>query len=157
MTSPTLFDVGRKSAAWQRERWKATSLHLFVMPTTVWPRAQKMLYKLVKDTQTKYTETAAISMSCHRHNRNNTRCTMAGRTKQEEATRIQSWSTQAARVAQEEESNWQTSHGYNPHEHGPTSWQKGAEDKCKMNFAARRNLLQTYIHIYIPIRPTKVG
>ena len=107
------------------------------MPTTVWPRAQKMLYKLVKDTQTKYTQTAAISMSCHRHNRNNTRCTMAGRTKQEEATRIQSWSTQAARVAQMEESNWQTSHRYNPREHGPTSWQKGAEDKCKMNIAAR--------------------
>ena len=62
---------------------------------------------------------------------------MAGRTKQEEATRIQSWSTQAARVAQMEESNWQTSHRYNPREHGPTSWQKGAEDKCKMNIAAR--------------------
>ena len=63
------------------------------------------------------THTAAISMSCHRPNRNNTRCTMGGRTKQEESTRIQPWSTQAARVAQEEESNWQTSHGYNPREH----------------------------------------
>ena len=82
-----------------------------------------MLYKLVKDTQ-RNTNTAAISMSCYRHNRNNTRCTWGGRTKQEEATRIQSWSTQAAWKAQGEESSWQTSLGYNPGEHGLTSWQK---------------------------------
>ena len=83
------------------------------------------------------THTASISMSCHRPNRNNTRCTMGRRTKQEESTRIQPWSTHAARVAKEEESNWQTSHGYNPREHGLTSWQMSAEDKCKMNIAAR--------------------
>ena len=54
------------------------------------------------------TQTEAASMRCHRHNRDNTRCTMGGRTEQEETTRIQSWSTQTTRVAQKVEPNWQT-------------------------------------------------
>ena len=108
-------------------------------PQTVCTRAQKMLYKLTWRTQKRNKNTAAISMNCHRHNSNNTRSNWGGRTKQEETTRIQSWSTQAAWMAQEEESSWQTSHGYNPGEHGLTSWQMSAQGKCQMNIAARNH------------------